>query len=495
MNECLVPDNISSKQKPLLAFACAPLVIITKTFHFKVREECYSWLNKASTEVNQVWNFSNALHHKAYHNYVGTRKWLSAFDLNKYVAGCGEVFDHIGIDIAQCVNAELSTRCNQFKRSKLTFRKSFGSKRSLGWIPFKVNTLRLKKQEQAVLLPPQKRQNENSKDYKKRLNLWKEHIEEHGPKKKTSHSLTFMGKTIRVHQFDRYLSTYVNCLKVRQGNFSQDSLGNWHLNQTFDIAFLSLPALKGKTSYVGIDPGCSVASTAVGTDEFGQTFVHVLECSFYQDALPKLKLLQKRGHLKQAKYLHKKIKNQRDHAIHEWSKVLTDEYQDIYFGNAHLLPKENSKKEKKRKNKIEQEEFNTLSKTQQRKLNRQKQSKKSIKANKSIYDASWGKQKQFLSYKGDFSNRTVSLVNEKNTSVTCFSCRALTGPRGLSMLKVREWVCSVCGTEHIRDENSAKHMPFCPVVKTLSRAEVSASIGDGLNRQIGNKNKPKKVLA
>src|SRR5690606_23107652 len=298
MNGCLVFDNISSKQKPLLAFACAPLVIITKTFHFKVREECYSWLNKASTEVNQVWNFSNALHHKAYYNYVGTRKWLSAFDLNKYVAGCGETFDHIGIDIAQCVNAELATRCNQFKRAKLRFRKSFGSKRSLGWVPFKVANLKLKKQEKAILLPPQKRQHENSKTYKTRLKVWQENIEKHGPQKKTSHSLTFMGKTIRVHQFDRYLSTYKNCLKVRQGNFSQDSLGNWYLNQTFDIAYLSLPALKGNKSYVGIDPGCKQAATAVGTDEFGQTFIHVLDCSFYQDALCKLKLLQKRGHLK-----------------------------------------------------------------------------------------------------------------------------------------------------------------------------------------------------
>lgn len=86
MNECLVLDNISSPKKPLVAFSFAPLLVITKTFHFKVREESFSWLQKASVEVNQVWNFSNNLHYRAYHNYTGTRKWMSAFDLNEYIA-------------------------------------------------------------------------------------------------------------------------------------------------------------------------------------------------------------------------------------------------------------------------------------------------------------------------------------------------------------------------------------------------------------------------
>jgi len=495
MNECLVLDNISSPKKPLVAFSFAPLLVITKTFHFKVREESFSWLQKASVEVNQVWNFSNNLHYRAYHNYTGTRKWMSAFDLNEYIVGCGETFDYIGSDIAQCVNAELATRCNQFKRSKLRFRKSYGAKKSLGWIPFKVANVRLKSQEEAVLLPPQKRQYENNKDYKTRLRKWRDHVELHGPKKKTRHSLTFMGKTIRIHQFDRYLNIHQHSIKIKQGNFSQDSLGNWYLNQVFDIAFLSLPALKGKNSYVGIDPGCETAATAVGFDENGQRFVHVFECSFYQDALPKLKILQQRGHLKQAKRLHNDIKNRRNHAIHEWSKMLIEQYESIYFGGANLLPKKNSRKNKKKIDKAKQEEINKLSKTQQRKVKRSQQSKKAIKMHKSVLDASWGKQKQYLSYKGGFTNRSVVVVSEKNTSVMCFSCKALTGPKGLSMLNVRDWVCSVCEAKHNRDENSAENMPFCPVAKTLSRAEVSASIEGGLVRHIGNKNKQKKSSA
>ena len=241
--------------KPLLLLANASLVTITKTIHCRVRDECFSWLNKAAKEVNTVWNYSNDLHHKAYHNYHGKRTLLSAFDLNRYVAGCGEVFSHIGIDIAQCVNAELATRCKQFKRTKLRFRKSFAPRKSLGWIPFKVNTLVCKARTQKKVEPLAKRANESSKDFRLRKAKWKTDCAK-GIAKKTTHSLVFMGKTIRIHQFDRYLSIRNSAVTIRQGNFAEDSCGNWYLNQVFDVSYASLPALHGKDSYVGIDVCC-----------------------------------------------------------------------------------------------------------------------------------------------------------------------------------------------------------------------------------------------
>ena len=242
-------------KQPLLLLANAPLVIITKTIHCKVRDECVSWLNKAAREVNTVWNYSNELHHKAYHNYHSKRTWLSAFDLNGYIAGCGEVFSHIGIDVAQCVNAELATRCKQFKRSKLRFRKSFAPRKSLGWVPFKTVNLSCKNRTEKKIEPLTKRENESSKAFRIRKTKWKTDCAK-GVAKKTTHSLVFMGKTIRIHQFDRYLSIRNSAVTVRQGNFAEDSCGNWYLNQTFDISVVSLPALHGKDSYVGIDVCC-----------------------------------------------------------------------------------------------------------------------------------------------------------------------------------------------------------------------------------------------
>ena len=498
----------NTPEKPLLLLANAPLLTITKTIHCKVRDECIAWLNKAAREVNAVWNYSNELHHKAYHNYHGKRTLLSAFDLNRYVAGCGEVFSHIGIDIAQCVNAELVTRCKQFKRSKLRFRKSFAPRKSLGWVPFKVANLICKTRTEKQTEPLKKRENESSKAFRLRKDKWVKQCE-NGSQKKTTHSLVFMGKTIRIHQFDRYLNIRNSAVAVRQGNFAEDSCGDWYLNQTFDIQMASLPALNGKESYVGIDPGCKNSSTAVGYDSSGNRFVHVLDCSFLKDELDNIKRLQRRGHLKQAKRLHRSVTRRRDNAIHQWSRELIHLYENVFFGNAEILPKTNSKKTKKRLRQEQRlkdrqnEKYCTKSKTNkgiQNKTKNQtennsnkiisnsktsssqkpivKHSRKRKGLNRSRLDAAWGKQNQSLQYKGRWTGRTVEKVDEKYTSVSCFRCKSLTGPRGQSMLTVRQWVCSACGAEHDRDENGGENIAErgITLVRAQRRAEASASI-------------------
>jgi hypothetical protein len=49
---------------------------------------------------------------------------------------------------------------------------------------------------------------------------------------------------------------------------------------------------------------------------------------------------------------------------------------------------------------------------------------------------------------------------EKNTTRTCSSCKALTGPAGLDMLDVRSWICVRCGVTHDRDVNAARNILF-----------------------------------
>jgi transposase len=77
---------------------------------------------------------------------------------------------------------------------------------------------------------------------------------------------------------------------------------------------------------------------------------------------------------------------------------------------------------------------------------------------KSVLDAGWGMLKTFLQYKGRQAGRCVEIVSERNTTRTCSSCKALTGPSGLDMIVVRTWVCRECGVTHDRDVNAARNI-------------------------------------
>ena len=154
-----------------------------RTLRLKVKGESYPWLNAATIEVNQVWNFANATSYKAASPFAGKGKWLSAFDLDKLSAGASECFERIGSGTIQRINAEFVTRRRQFKRAKLRWRVSKGAKRSLGWIPFK-----------AVQL------------------------------KRKCKSLRFSGKAFRV--FEREL---LEGATWKSGCFAQDAVGDWWL--------------------------------------------------------------------------------------------------------------------------------------------------------------------------------------------------------------------------------------------------------------------------
>lgn len=75
---------------------------------------------------------------------------------------------------------------------------------------------------------------------------------------------------------------------------------------------------------------------------------------------------------------------------------------------------------------------------------------------KSVSDAGISQLRQFISYKSDNHGRKCVLVDSKNTTMTCSNCGSISGPKGLNGLAVRDWECSVCGTQHDRDVNSAK---------------------------------------
>jgi IS605 OrfB family transposase len=111
-------------------------------------------------------------------------------------------------------------------------------------------------------------------------------------------------------------------------------------------------------------------------------------------------------------------------ALHKYSKKIVSKYQNIFIGDVSSV-----------------------------KLARTRMAK-------SVPDAGWGMLKTFLQYKGRQAGRSVKIISERNTTRTCSTCGASTGPKGLSMVIVSVWVCAECGVSHDRDVNAARNILF-----------------------------------
>jgi putative transposase len=251
--------------------------IFTRTLRFKVQPESYRWLDAAAIEVNQVWNWCNEVSAKAARPYVGKAKWLSGFDLNNLSAGAAQCFEHIGADTIQRVNLEYALRRRQFRKMKLRFRISCGTRRSLGWVPFKVANL--KRQGKAVRC---------------------------------------CGKSFRLFEAER-----LDGVRWQHGCFAQDAVGDWWLCLPVEYTVERSVAPR---EAVGIDLGLK----AIATMSDGETLDAGRRTQRYAD---RLATAQRRGHKRQAKRLHRRIARCRADALHKFSRRIIDRYQTIAVGD------------------------------------------------------------------------------------------------------------------------------------------------------------------
>jgi putative transposase len=256
-------------------------VLCTRTVRVKVRSESYAWLNAASIETNQVWNWANEVSAKAARPFSGKSKWLSGFDLCKLSSGATEFMDRIGADTIQRVCIEYASKRKTARRSQLRWRRSRDPRRSLGWVPFKAASL-----------------------------------------KRKGHSLRFCGKSFRV--FDReYLADH----KFRDGCFTQDALGDWWI--CIPVQIRVEPSVAPRES-VGIDLGLkSIATTSDGEKLEAGRWTHAYA--------GKLASAQRRGHPRQAKRIHRKISRCRADALHKFSRSIVERYQTIVVGDVSSL--------------------------------------------------------------------------------------------------------------------------------------------------------------
>ena len=100
-----------------------------KTLRVRIKDKHAKALDAMACEVNMVWNFVNELSFK---HTQRTGKFFSAYDLDKYTSGATKEGLKINSQTLQRISAEYVTRRKQFKKSKLRWRVSRGSRKSLG---------------------------------------------------------------------------------------------------------------------------------------------------------------------------------------------------------------------------------------------------------------------------------------------------------------------------------------------------------------------------
>jgi putative transposase len=200
--------------------------------------------------------------------------------------------------------------------------------------------------------------------------------------------------------------------ELRGGSFSEDSRGRWYFNVAVDVECKASPG----TAAVGIDLGLKEAAV-VSTGER-------IEGRWYRSHEQALGIAQRARKKKRVKAIHAKIKSQRKDELHQFSTQLVKHNAAIFVGDVASAK---------------------LVKT---------------KMAKSTLDAGWSMLKTMLEYKSHQAGIVFEVVNENYTTQTCSCCGVIpaSSPKGRAGLRIREWVCSECGTAHDRDTNAAKNI-------------------------------------
>lgn len=233
----------------------------TKTLKVRVRDKHANLLSQMARQVNFVWNYINDLSQRSIKE---RRVFLSEYDLHPYTKGAGK---ELGLhsQTLQVIAGEYVTRRKQFKKSRLNWRKSGGSRRSLGWVP--VNT---------------------------GAASWKNGQVFHNG-----------------HYFKVWDSYGLADYRFRSASFSEDSRGRWHFNVVVDA---EVQTSKGQDQ-IGIDLGLKTTATCSDGS--------VLQNGrFYRDLEPALAVAQRAGKKARVKAIHAKIANRRKDALHKFSRAL-----------------------------------------------------------------------------------------------------------------------------------------------------------------------------
>lgn len=215
-------------------------------------------------------------------------------------------------------------------------------------------------------------------------------------------TVRYLGQTFRL-----WLSRPIEGA-IKAGSFSQDARGRWYLNLQCEVATVQDCGI----GEIALDLGC--LDLATGSD--GRKIENPRWFAKHENALA---VAQRANNKKRVRSIHAKIKNSRKHRLHVESIRLVREFGRIVVGDVNAQ---------------------ALARTRMA---------------KSVLDASWSAFRGMLRYKAIGHGATYEEADERGSTQTCSACGARSGPKGIAGLRMRRWVCDVCGVEHCRDQNAA----------------------------------------
>lgn len=247
-----------------------------RVLRLRLKDRHASWLRDRAKDVNFVWNYCNETSTRAIERH---KKYLSGYDLSNLTAGATKEGLTLHAQTVQAICEEYATRRKQYKKEKLRWRVSTGTKRSLGWIPFKAS------------------------------------------------AISYRNGQIRLKgTFLSFWDTYgLAGYTLGSGNICEDSRGRWYLNIT--VKSIKKPcALPDDIDALGIDLGLKdFMVDSAGTKVLAQQYHRGLE--------QKLAVAQRAGNKKRTRALHAKIANRRKDHLHQLSTALVRKHAAIFVGD------------------------------------------------------------------------------------------------------------------------------------------------------------------
>lgn len=239
-----------------------------KTLKYRVKDKTSGkHLDAAARAVNLVWNHCNgAQQHALKHN----QRWPDERRLKERTKGAGKLIG-IPAQTIQGVCEEYIDRRRGSRKAKLRWR----GKRSLGWVPFKNQTVTV-----------------------------------------TPGVVRFNGRKFHVWMHREIEGT------IKSGSFSQDARRRWYVNIVVEYE----PKPTGADAEVGIDLGLKTGITL-------STGAKVENSRAFQNHEDALAVAQRAGKKRRAQAIHAKIANTRKDFLHKETTKIADTFSLICVGN------------------------------------------------------------------------------------------------------------------------------------------------------------------